>query len=80
MRRAFLRTYGAPPQVIRHRSTGRAPLMDSKVAEAESDTPTVDMQRPNVAGRSRAQRTKRLRPTKLVREGHARRRRAKSNR
>jgi transcriptional regulator GlxA family with amidase domain len=80
MRRAFLRTYGEPPQVIRHRSTGHAHLAGSTVAEDKSDTPTVDVQRPNVAGRSRAQRTKRLRPIKHPREGHARRRRAKSNR
>ena len=78
MRRAFLRTYGAPPQVIRHRSTARAPLANSKLAEVKSNTLTLEEQ--HVAGRSRAQRTKRLRPTKHKREGHVRRRRLKSNR
>jgi transcriptional regulator GlxA family with amidase domain len=80
MRRAFLRTYGEPPQVIRHRSTACAPLADSQLAEAEGDTPMVDVRRLNVAGRSRAQRTKSLRPTKLEREGPVRRRRQKPNR
>ena len=80
MRRAFLRAYGEPPQVIRHRSTACAPLAGSQLAEDESDTPRVDEQRPNVARRSRAHRTKSLRPTKQEREGHMRRRRPKSNR
>jgi transcriptional regulator GlxA family with amidase domain len=77
MRRAFLRTYGVPPQVIRHRSTGRAPLAEVELAEVESDTLTLHEQRPNVAGRSRAQRTRRLRPTKQKREGRVRRKRSK---
>jgi hypothetical protein len=80
MRRAFLRSYGEPPQVIRHRSTTRAPLADSKLADAESDTSNVDEPRENVAGRSRAPRTKRLRPTTRAREAHMRRRRPQSNR
>ena len=81
MRRAFLRTYGQPPQVIRHLSHACAPLGDSRLAGAESDTLSVDEQRrPNVARRSRAQRTKNLRSTKHKPEGRVRRRGPKSRR
>src|SRR6202044_3894409 len=44
-RRAFLRTYGAPPQVIRHRSTGHAHLADRPVPENKSDPPPGDGKR-----------------------------------
>jgi len=77
MRRAFLRTYGAPPHVIRHRSTARAPLADVQLTGVETDSLTLHERCPNVAERSRAQRAKRLRPTKHKREGRMRRRHLK---
>ena len=80
MRRAFLRTYGQPPQVIRHLSHAGAPLEQSRLAGAESDTLSVNEQRPNVARRSRAQRTRNLRPTKHSPEGRVRRKGPKSYR
>ena len=80
MRRAFLRTYGQPPQVIRHLSHAWTPPGESRLAGAGSDTPSLDEPRPNVASRSRAQRTKNLRPTKHKPEGRVRRRGPKSHR
>jgi transcriptional regulator GlxA family with amidase domain len=80
MRRAFLRTYGQPPQVIRHLSRGFAATGESNLAGTDGDTPAVDEQRLNAARRSQAQRTKNSRPTKRKREGRVRRRGPKSNR
>jgi transcriptional regulator GlxA family with amidase domain len=40
MRRAFLRAYGQPPQVIRRQSRGYASIAESERADAESDTTT----------------------------------------
>lgn len=37
MRRAFLRAYDQPPQVIRRQSRGYAPIRESRLAEAETD-------------------------------------------
>jgi hypothetical protein len=80
MRRAFVRNYGQPPQVIRHLSHAWTTPGESGFAGAESDTTSVDEQRPNVARRSRAQGTKKLRPTKHKPEGRVRRTGPKSHR
>jgi transcriptional regulator GlxA family with amidase domain len=59
MRRAFLRTYGLPPQGIRRQSRGYASIAESELAEAGSDTPTAHVQRPTAARRPRAGRRRR---------------------
>ncbi|WP_207005712.1 GlxA family transcriptional regulator [Trinickia mobilis] len=53
MRRAFLRAYGQPPQMIRRQSRGSSSLAESELAEAESNAATAGKPRPPAAGRAR---------------------------
>jgi transcriptional regulator GlxA family with amidase domain len=59
MRRAFLRAYGQPPQVILRRSRGYASIEESELAEASTDARTVDDQRSTISRRARARRRRR---------------------
>jgi transcriptional regulator GlxA family with amidase domain len=80
MRRAFLRTYGQPPQVIRRQSRAGASIAGSEIGQAERDTLAASVRRPTVVrGRSRPQRPT-LKPENHKRERHMRRRGPKASR
>jgi AraC-like DNA-binding protein len=59
MRRAFLRAYGQPPQVIRRQSRGCVPIKEIALAEALTGAGTPGEQRSAAARRACARRRRR---------------------